>query len=96
MMTVLLISMGLIFMAVGLYGTYKYKNFYTRILISAKIDIIGDITILIGLMFKHGISFFTMKLILIFFIILIINPLTTHIIVRSAYQSGYKVRKDLI
>lgn len=96
MIGMLLIGVGIFFMAVGLYGTFRYYNFYTRILISAKIDIIGDMTILLGLMLIHGFSFFSLKLLLLLAIIFIINPITTHVIVRSAYNSGYKVRKDIL
>jgi len=81
---------GVLFMAFGILGLYKFKNFYLRILITAKIDTVGMFTFIAGLAVRHGLSLFTLKLILLIVIILILNPLTTHVITRAAYQSEYE------
>ena len=78
-------------MLFGVIGIFKFKNFYPRILITAKIDTVGTITIIIGLVVKHGLSFFSLKLLLLLAIMLILNPLAAHMIARSAYLSGYKM-----
>lgn len=89
-----LIALSLIFITFGVFGIYRFKNFYQRALISANIDIVGYITLILGLIFKNGFSFFSIKLIFIMIITLILNPLVSHAIVRSAYISGYKIGKD--
>jgi len=90
----ILIGLGLIFMMIGTYGTYRFKSFYSRILAASKVDLVGEITILLGLMILNGISYFSLKLFLIMMIIIVINPLVSHMIVRSAIISGYRVRKE--
>ena len=90
----IIIIAGTVFMFFGIIGIFKFENFYTRILVTAKIDTVGVFTIMFGLIVRHGASFFSMKLLLLLFIMLILNPLATHMIARSAYLSGYKTIGD--
>jgi len=85
----IIMSLGILFMAIGIIGIIKYKNFYTRILLTTKIDTIGAITFILGVAVKHGFSFFSLKVLLLVGIMLILDPLATHIIARSAYNCGY-------
>jgi multicomponent Na+:H+ antiporter subunit G len=89
----IIMSLGIVFMVIGIIGITKYKNFYTRILLTTKIDTIGAITFIIGVAVKHGISFFSLKLLLLVGIMLVLEPLATHIIARSAYNCGYGEEK---
>ena len=92
----IVILAGIIFMLFGVIGIFKFSNFYSKILITAKIDTVGALTLIIGIAIKHGFSFFTLKLLLIAILMLIINPLVTHMIARSAYTSGYKIENHRI
>jgi len=85
-----IIILGIVFILFGVVGTIRFKNFYTRILVAAKIDIVGVLTVFIGVAVKNGLSFFSLKVILLLGIMLVINPLASHMIARSAYLSGYK------
>jgi len=58
--------------------------------VTAKIDTVGVITIFIGMAVKHGLSFFSLKVLLLMGIMLIVNPLASHMIARAAWSSGYK------
>ena len=78
-------------MLFGVIGIFKFKSFYARILITAKIDTVGAFTLIAGIIIKHGFGFFTLKLVLLIALLMIVNPLTTHMIARSAYLSGYKI-----
>ncbi len=89
-----LIGLGIGFIAFGILGIYRFKNFYPRILVASKVDTVGFITIMIGVMVKHGLSYFSLKVFLIMILTLIINPLITHSIARSAFNSGYKIKKE--
>jgi multicomponent Na+:H+ antiporter subunit G len=86
----IIIALGLVFIFFGVLGIIKYKNFYIRLLVTSKIDIVGVNTIIIGIAVKHGFGFFTLKMILLIALLLIIDPLTAHIIARSAHSSGYQ------
>jgi len=90
----IVIGVGLLFMAFGIIGIYKFKDFYPSILIASKIDTVGMITIIIGIGIRHGISFFTGKLLLIIIILLILNPLVAHVLTRSAHSAGHKLKDD--
>ena len=81
------IVIGLIFMAFGVIGLFRFKDFYLRLLVLAKIDTVGAITFMIGIILRHGFSFFTAKMFLILVLFLILNPLQAHIIARAAYLS---------
>ncbi len=89
-----LISIGILFIIVGLFGIYKFHNLYARILSAADIDTVGLITILIGVAFVSGFNMFTLKVLLILFILTVINPIVTSAIASSAYFSGYKIKQE--
>ena len=89
------IILGLAFVAIGIIGLVRFKNFYARMLVTAKIDTVGMITILVGIAIKHGFSFFTLKTLLLMVLLAMITPLTSHTIARSAYLSGYKTESRM-
>ena len=86
----IIIFTGIVFMSFGVIGIFKFKSFYSRILVTAKIDTVGTLTLIIGLIIKHGISPFSLKLLFLLVIMMILNPLASHMIARSAYLSDYK------
>jgi len=87
----IVIGIGVAFMLFGVVGIFRFDNFYLRLLVSSKVDTVGALTLIIGLIIRHGISYFSGKLLLIIGIMLILNPLVAHMIARSAYLSGYKL-----
>lgn len=89
-----IILAGIVFISFGVYGIFKFKNFYSRILVSSKVDTVGFFTIMSGVVLKQGLSYFSLKILMILLIMLVIFPLTTHSIARSAYLSGYKIKKE--
>ncbi len=89
-----LLAFGTLFTLVGVFGIFRFNNFYARLLSGANIDTVGLITCLLGVSFLSGFTWFTLKVILILVIILIINPIVTSSMAASAYFSGYKVKKD--
>ena len=89
------IIIGICFMFFGATCLFKFKDFYPRLLASSKVDTVGLLTLLFGICLRHGISFFTGKVLLIIVIILILNPMVAHIVARSAYEAGYQVEGTL-
>jgi len=86
----IIMGLGVSFMILGVIGLFKPgKDFYYRILVACKIDTVGFLTLAIGLALRHGFTFFTGKLFLIVIIMMILNPLVSHIVAGSAYYSGY-------
>lgn len=90
----ILIVIGLIFMALGVFGIFRFRDFFSRILITAKVDTVGFITVMVGLVIKHGFDFFSGKILIVFALYLITNPIATHAITRSAHLSGYRIKKE--
>ena len=87
----IIIIAGILLMSFGVIGIFKFKNFYPRILVTAKIDIVGMLTLIIGLVIKHGFGYFSLKLLLLLGITMILNPLAAHMLARSAFLSGYEL-----
>ncbi|WP_242825223.1 cation:proton antiporter [Proteocatella sphenisci] len=90
----IIISMGIVFVTLGIIGIYRFESFYKRALVSSIVDTTGYLTLMFGIILKEGLSFFSLKVSFIVLITLIVNPLISHAITRSAYISGYKLRKD--
>jgi multicomponent Na+:H+ antiporter subunit G len=90
----IIIWIGIAFITIGVFSIYRFKNFYPRILVASKIDTVGNITLMIGIVIKNGFTFFSLKVLLILTIMTVINPLSTHSVARSAYFSGYRIRKE--
>ncbi|MCL1787666.1 MAG: monovalent cation/H(+) antiporter subunit G [Defluviitaleaceae bacterium] len=90
----IVIGVGLLFMAFGIVGLFRFKDFYPSMLVSSKIDTVGMLTVILGIGIRHGISFFTGKLLLIVVIFLILNPLVAHVLTRSAHAAGHRVKDD--
>ncbi len=85
----LLLCIGFIFQCFGIYGLQRYKHFYVRLSISSLIDSAGLVTILIGLIFYAGWSMASLKIAFILFLVLLLNPLSNHILGRGAYMSNF-------
>ncbi len=92
-LAIIVTSIGLIYIAIGTISYYRLENFYARSLMSSKIDSIGFVIVMIGLIIRHGFTLFSLKILLLILISLVINPLVSHSIVKSAYISGYRVKR---
>ncbi|NDL67424.1 monovalent cation/H(+) antiporter subunit G [Anaerotalea alkaliphila] len=88
-----IIVLGIVFVGFGVFGIYRFNDFYARILIASKVDTVGFMTIMLGVVVRQGFSYFTWKVLLVLVVMLVTNPLATHSIARSAHYSGYRVRK---
>ena len=87
------IIIGIVFMVLGVVGIYRFNDFYARLLASSKVDTVGALTIMIGVIVKHGFTYFSGKVVIVIIILLIFNPLVSHILARSAYLSGKREMK---
>lgn len=89
-----IMCIGLVFVLIGVLGIYRFRDFYSRILIAAKVDTVGFITICTGAIVKQGISWFSLKVVLLVVIVMMINPVITHAIAHSAYHGGYRIHRE--
>ncbi len=87
----ILISIGLILILIGYIGILRFKNFYSRVVVSSIMDTAAFITIILGILCIKGLSYFSLKILLILLLMMFLNPLATHTIVRGAYTSGLRI-----
>ncbi len=87
------IVIGTIFVGIGIIGLYKFHDFYSRASIASIIDTSGFILLIIGAMIYQNLSLFSLKVTVILFFMLFLNPLSNHIIVRGAHRSGFHTKK---
>ncbi len=90
----ILIVISLFFISIGVFGMFRYKNFYARILIASDIDTVGFLLLMAGVIIRSGFSWFSAKVLLIIIIVMLINPVVTHSIARSAHHSGYRIEEE--
>jgi multicomponent Na+:H+ antiporter subunit G len=88
-----LITIGLLFTAFGIFGLFRFKIFYMRILASANSDTVGMLFMLTGAMVYAPSTTFALKILLIIILSLFTTPLSSHATARSAYASGFRVKK---
>lgn len=80
---------GLFFFTVGTVGILRFPDMYTRAHSAAKCDTLGAVLILLGLMVYRGVSYASMKLLLMIIFLWVTNPTATHLIAKA-----YEYRKE--
>jgi multicomponent Na+:H+ antiporter subunit G len=76
---------GLFFFMVGTLGIIRFPDVFTRAHSAAKCDTLGAILCLSSLVILEGISFVSLKIILILVFVWISNPTATHLIAKGEY-----------
>jgi len=89
-----ILMLGWFYLIFGIIGIYRFSDLYSRLLTSSKIDTVAVLTIIIGLIAKLGFQKPVIKLILTLVFILLTNPVTNHVIARSAYMSGVPIKRN--
>ncbi len=80
-----LIGFGLLLCLAGSICILCAKNFKQKLLLCSIIDSCGFLTFSIGIMLKTGFSIMTLKVLLVLFIALVVNPITSNKIAYSAF-----------
>jgi len=88
--TGVLLAAGCFFIVVAAIGVVRFPDFYSRMHPAGKCDTLGQGLVLLGLMVHEGVSFVSVKLILIMAFIFVANPTATHAIAKAAYIAGVK------
>ncbi len=90
----ILIGAGLVFCAIGIYSILFYQDFYARVVITSKVDTMGMITLLFGVMLVSGSWVVTLKVLLLMIFDMMTGPLATTGIARSAFKCGYRIKRE--
>lgn len=76
------IIIGLLFMIFSTFGTYKYRYVLNRMHSAAMGDTLGILSCLVGLMIICGLTFFSVKLLLVIACLWLTSPVSSHLISR--------------
>jgi multicomponent Na+:H+ antiporter subunit G len=79
------------FIIFGMIAIFGLKNLYTRILTAATIDTVASFMMLIALIIVSGRFDYGIRLVLLILFLLITNPISSHVNIRSAYLIGIPI-----
>ena len=88
----ILLVAGILFALIGMIGLFRFRHFYSRILITSNIDAAGMMLLLIGAALQSPNAAFAVKVGIVGILSLITSPLSSHAILRSARDSGYRMK----
>ncbi|MDI6859715.1 MAG: monovalent cation/H(+) antiporter subunit G [Methanocellales archaeon] len=86
---VILLAIGVFFLAVGTIGLLRLPEVYTRLHATTKCDTLGACSILLGMMLYEGIAFASVEMLFIIAFLLLANPTAAHAIARGSYKRGF-------
>lgn len=90
-LTYIILIFSWFFIVFGMIAIFRLKNMYSRILAATTIDTIASLLVLIALMFVAGSFNFIIRLIILLLFLLITNPISSHVNIRSAYLMGIPI-----
>ncbi len=85
LLSLIFISAGCIVMLSAALGLYRFPDIYMRLHSSTKVNTGGAMTILFGLILRSGISALSVKIVIIITFIIVLTPIVSHAIARSAH-----------
>ena len=91
----LLFSSGLFVLGVATLGLYRLGYVLNRIHASAKCDTLGATLVLLGVCVLTGISFTTLKLMVLIIFIWLTNPVAVHMIGRAEVLTNPYLEDEL-
>ena len=69
----------------------RLPDFYCRLHASGNSETLGVMLSFMGLVIYEGLTLTSLKMIMIFLLIFLGNPIGTHILSKAAYKSGHHV-----
>lgn len=98
--TIILASAGAIFMLISLFGLNVYPDFFSRLHVQGVGDTLGAFLIILAMMVQTGLSLMSLKILLVFVLIMLTNPLGTNMIIIAAvnkknYQNYLKTEEKI-
>ena len=91
---IFLLVISWVFVIFGMVAIFKLKNLYTRILSAATIDTVASMTILLALMMSRITEIdYVVRFILLIGFLMITNPISSHVNIRSAFLTGVEIKR---
>ena len=91
---------GLIFTAISFLGIWKFPDFFTRLHAQGVGDTLGALLIFLAMIVSTGFKLISLKIFLLFFVIMLTNPLGTNLIIMAEihnedYQDYEKKEEEI-
>jgi len=96
MLTVILISTGVLFNIFGCIGLIRLPDVYNRLQAATKCVTLGCCSILLGVMFHFGISDAGVKAIIAIPVLFFSSTVAAHALIRGSYHFGIKLGKKSV
>ena len=87
----LFLAGGAFFLLASAIGMLRLPDFYCRLHASGNSETLGVMLSFMGLVIYEGRTLTSFKMIMIFLLIFLGNPIGTHILSKAAYKSGHHV-----
>jgi multicomponent Na+:H+ antiporter subunit G len=84
--SILLVTAGLWFLAVSAFGLLRFPDFYTRAHVVAKSETLGIILVIGGVMAHHRLADGSWRLLLLLGFALVANPTAIQALARAAHR----------
>lgn len=91
---IIILILSWFFIIFGMIAIFSLQNMYARILSSTTIDTVASFLVLFALMFVSGSFIFIVRFIILIIFLLITNPISSHVNIRSAYLSGIPIKEE--
>ena len=91
--TAICLVAGSAFIIIGGIGLIRFPDFFTRLHAAGCGETLGAWLILLGLLFQSGWSLISVKLVMIFVLLVFTGPTATHALAKSALHGGLKPKR---
>lgn len=88
---IVLLAVGVLILVISAVGMLRFPDFYSRMHSSGNSETLGLMISLLGLAVYEGFDLVMIKLLIIFLLVFIGNPIGTHILSKAAFKSGHPV-----
>lgn len=84
----IVIAVGLVLMAGGALGLLRFPDLYTRLHAASVSDVIGSVTVVLGLAIAAPDANIAMRLLLLAALMVALGPTLTHLVGQAAHAAG--------
>jgi multicomponent Na+:H+ antiporter subunit G len=88
--SVVLILGGVFFIFIAGVGVIRLRDFYSRTHAVSKSDTLGILLVVLGLMVYEGLTINSLKLLFVFILVALANPIGSHALGLAALRKGLK------
>lgn len=88
---VILLICSLFFFLASAIGMIRLPDFYSRLHASGNSETLGLMLSCLGLVIYEGPTLLSVKIVIVFLLVFLANPIGTHILGKAALKSGHPV-----